>query len=521
MRIKYLAKLNDIQRNKLNGAPIGKLLDWDRREEHKTPYHFVGIYNPITNGHGEFIPGLREWLNRQLNISPYINILDNSIWHRYSEFDNVHRQAEISAYFNFIRSSGIYDTPSATEYLDFQVRVLPNNHLETSDVDGHGTYLIPIEYHSESKMLQFIIQKRLHAGGILQHLSQGRICEWKILLVDDNDKKLEIICNWLSLFGEVRLRRPDNTVEEFMLKPEVAAISDELKVKINPNNNTFAFEITRTTTVNQGIQALTNRGMFDIVMLDYLLEKTSDRTRGFGHHFLKRLNDILSREHSRSMKEEEVRLVNAKGPFGRFWIFPVSSHNAAMLDHFRMEDIPHLNNNWFISQGADPINTPYLFLHNLFVMMELQLKEAVFEKKEMTTFLDQLLPPDTENRVYKWSMFESKAKALLNEFILRFGTLELLEHGMENGSLLCRSIHVYMQKDQANAVANRATSPVQYGEVVSLYDAIRHFLYLLGYRSYSDFQELLHAFYRIQDNLPVNELQVLERVLTGRYKNEA
>jgi hypothetical protein len=140
----------------------------------------------------------------------------------------------------------------------------------------------------------------------------------------------------------------------------------------------------------------------------------------------------------------------------------------------KAEGIQFNNPNWYISRGGDPVNTPYLFLYDLLKLMEFQVIQAYLNKNKLKAHLTEFI--NTLEASTDWFAIESKARAAVNRFMYRFGAFEMLDFDTEKGSLLAKAL-------------KKSNDPNN----IFLYNSIRNFLYLLGYRSYRDLLELLNA----------------------------
>jgi len=112
--------------------------------------------------------------------------------------------------------------------------------------------------------------------------------------------------------------------------------------------------------------------MFDMIFLDYLLGKRDGGAREFGSELL------IEIQNKKDIQE------NA-GPLGKFWIFPISAFSYAMMDELREQGYGYLSEYWYISGGADPINTPWLFKYKLVKFLNQQISSS---KHNITNFLE-------------------------------------------------------------------------------------------------------------------------------------
>lgn len=152
---------------------------------------------------------------------------------------------------------------------------------------------------------------------------------------------------------------------------------------------------------------------FDIILLDYLLgERTNDKTsRSYStelfeflsYEFEGKKNNIDNAPEIVQMLaedlpggeniklpflekfREEVKL--NRGPLDKYWIIPMTSYNYSFISDLQRKHVRLIDYRWNISQGADPINTPWKFLHKINEFVDLQLRGSVFTAKQLLTFL--------------------------------------------------------------------------------------------------------------------------------------
>ncbi len=90
-----------------------------------------------------------------------------------------------------------------------------------------------------------------------------------------------------------------------------------------------------------------NKESFDLILVDYNIDDST-----YGTEFI---NDLIGK-----------RYPDAKpGPFNKHWFMPISIFSDTMIDDLRNNNIGFVSEKYYLSRGADPINTPHLFLNNL------------------------------------------------------------------------------------------------------------------------------------------------------------
>jgi len=270
--------------------------------------------------------------------------LRSSIWHRLLFVSNCsidEEQVEILKELKDYNEYGVYEQYSAIEHRDFHLELCRISTIEAKESDSeHGKYISPFPFHSEP---DFSLKNE-------QYKDLSGI-KWNILWIDDkfNDGNDEVKkCKHKTAWG-----------------PECKSC-DAWKCRIvqeHFNKVGASCSIKRTGTVNGAISSMRDN-RYDIIVLDYLLgESDVPGEREYGTELLEKLNN-------------QNGLL--KGPYGRFWIFPASAFSYSMLEDIQNKDMQLISDKWYISRGADPVNTPHLFRYKLREFLNLQIKEARF-----------------------------------------------------------------------------------------------------------------------------------------------
>jgi hypothetical protein len=154
---------------------------------------------------------------------------------------------------------------------------------------------------------------------------------------------------------------------------------------------------------------------FDLIMMDYLLDNkvneqgdiTDDRE--YSTEFWSDGNEKFFETSKKSVIEEKItgnydgstkdthlsmkdiysKIKSNRGPLQRLWIFPITAFNQTFIDDLRNKGVQLIDYYWYLSRGADPINTPYLFINTLNNFLQLQIQQAVFSLKTLITFLNK------------------------------------------------------------------------------------------------------------------------------------
>lgn len=199
---------------------------------------------------------------------------------------------------------------------------------------------------------------------------------------------------------------------------------------------------------------------FDIILLDYLLGKRGDTdderyystelfeflSSDFGKPEIDdldvikmlRKNDKIDGDREglpRVLLEQfrdEVKL--NRGPLDKYWIVPMTSYNPSFLSDLQRRNVRLIDHRWNISQGADPINTPWRFLYKLNEFVDLQLRSSVYWKKQLMTFV-RYTCEDFKTRFEKipkkgvscFEEFQQFMGAEYANYMKRYGARKLIE----------------------------------------------------------------------------------------------
>ena len=193
---------------------------------------------------------------------------------------------------------------------------------------------------------------------------------------------------------------------------------------------------------------------FDIVLLDYLLGERSntDTSRSYSTdlfeflcydfkkkdapektpaviNLLKENNSGFEDKHFKEFKE--IVKLN-RGPIDKYWFVPMTSYNPSFLADLQRRNVRLIDYRWNISQGADPINTPWRFLYKLNEFLDLQLHQCIFWKSQLLTFL-QYTCEDFEEQIKNqkggscFDTFQSFMGAEYATFMRLYGSRKLIE----------------------------------------------------------------------------------------------
>lgn len=372
------------------------------------------------------IDGQNEWkYNRDTERFVYIL---NNIW------ENTHND--------------LYNYSNTNEYYELNTRLVENAYL----VDyAHGQAVSPFIFHSEyeiKKELNLQARKKIK---IYQEVNYSKKREstnknninknfhwwgkWRILLLDDyankplkrqpdtNSKysyniqssKKEVTGKLKIIIDDLQSQGYTNIVWCYPTKEEISnKWNEDLKHKswhwydINGNRieESTQADIAIVCTVNvKDAFALLMLQRYDIILLDYLLDKLTDNnTREYSYYLLKIIDDIYQNKIDKSLcnalgiklnlsdniyklevLEGQFKNINIKklmGPNGKLYFMYISAFVTAISERLQEQSLIRDTNYWHIGRGACPTNTPQLFLYYLYRLMEKRYSEMVFDEAE-------------------------------------------------------------------------------------------------------------------------------------------
>lgn len=322
--------------------------------------------------------------------------LDSSIWIRYAQTESAVQDIKDL----FAACHKIYKTANALEMREFKARLAINSFLESFD-GGHYGNVTPFVSHSETEMKSLIYEDRINAnkekiGGssLKAKLSRysgkekGAELHWRLLIVDDNAyqdnepgekkvQKCEVIANILKDDCYLACENSESACPKCT---RCKKMIKEFNEKSERDKQCFTINLECATNIEEAVDKLKKK-RFDLILLDYLLgEKKNKNSRDYGTDLLKDLKKqyedrILIKN---SLFEEDAasleKYMQAKGPFGKLWIFFISAFSNAISEKMLSEGMHYNTDYWYIARGACPTTTPELFRYNLYSLFYQQIK---------------------------------------------------------------------------------------------------------------------------------------------------
>ncbi len=473
------------------------------QEEIRYCYNYIPV---ITISTEKFLNNDRQEKNDlqlQLNLARSLNFFDSSIWNYYVPIDKEFKN-NFSNAINEIKTNyqkGYYNLIVCKEFIDLQYRLLQNSFIEDFG-EGHAANISPFIFHSESKMKEESLNI---ANKIFNNYNSFY---WKILLVDD--------------YAEEQLR----TINEYNSNSRLTKY-DIIKNVIE-NNSSFSVNnfkrdkinilIENATSLGNAIQKI-SKSTYDIILLDYLLDKKQNGQREYSHNLLKVIANICSNKEGYKendykklelycidrlideQKNDEIYndiisgIIKNKGPLGKFWFLNISSFQSAFLDRLQEQGLGHNCEHWYLSRGGDPVNTPKLFKYTFLRFMELQTNFVIYDTKKIIAFFENRPLGQSGNSCEAGTW----ARTIFGEFIFKFYSRDIINHDVNNSSGFACSVNDITKKEE------------KYRKAYNLTDHFRHLLYLLAFDSGLNMQ------------IAWEELQLIKRKLinenTEKIKN--
>lgn len=385
----------------------------------------------------------------------YTNVVDSSIWNFFVKYnvdnpsffedEDLKLLEKAIGYISYNYKKGLYGLSVAKEYADFDARKTKESYLiDFPGGKGHAESISPFVFHSESDMRKLIDEQFTFLV--------DKICKnkWRILLVDDKantamapykipedgrlDTKLKIIKSQLA------------TIKTLQGTPPV--IKHGPYKRDNSEYEDCDFLIEYAEDIKSAKAALQKRE-YDIILLDYLLDRGDGAKVEYGYYLLKEIENSIN----------EYRI----GPRDCFFFMFISAYPSAVNERLLAQGLNRSEDYWYIDTGACPTNTPQLFTYNLLQLMKKRLKDCgiwgltsegilelinnIFSNKLVRTcardnyhevlrlhynfrkILQDVEVPEDYDEQHPEKIFNSKGSVLASHFMLKNHNLGgLLEH---------------------------------------------------------------------------------------------
>lgn len=430
--------------------------------------------------------GFGEEKNDLLKLFPYLSFFLNS--NANISFINVQKDGtksikdiiidKVSNHLNFVTNgyaTGFYD--NRMEYLLFNLAMQSMNELDKgshTSSGAHGKHITPFIYSDElefkgkikiAEELSFYFRKE-NEKKIVEGL------KLRILLVDDKvgdseNCKANLIKRLLTLIFEKNLHDKvcwitpqENSsndtitielVEQLRFNYNREDCIKNLITKSHTNKSSIQIIAVKTISIARELLACSQL-RFDLILMDYLLaEKPGDeKTREYATEFwgdgaekyfdLPEDVAITTKYKTKGDQDKYITLEKQyhliklnRGPMNRLWIFPITAFNQTFIDDLRNKGVRLIDHYWYLSRGADPINTPYLFLYSLNNFLQLQLRQAIFSMSMLIGFVNRSLKQ--LKSIKNADDFQAFMGAEYTVMMQKFGWRPVIYRDKEAGSL--------------------------------------------------------------------------------------
>lgn len=393
----------------------------------------------------------------ELNIDKRYRFFDSSIWVRYVSKkknqlgESLEQQLErvINEIKNHLENK-TYETNVAKEYIEYHYRLFKNSYLSDEIGGGHARDVTPFMFHSETYMQN-------EANILFEKFCTDQI-SWNLLLVDDfADKKLNI--------GDPQ---SDNCSFSIQSKKKIIeALFDE-----NKKNKHKVFEFSTAVTVDAAVKELEKKSgslNYDAILLDYLFSSPNPNDKA-------KYGTELLMEITKNQNLKKAKAFNYK-----FWIYPVSVFSDALHSSLREQGVQHLEEDWVLGRGADPINTPQLFRYDFLDFIKVQYDGILFETKDLIDLLLSAHIEENENGpidVRRW------ARRFYHILWTKFGKSQSLVYD----SLFTRSV-------------NKKREPYNDRKAFMIFEYLETILHNLAFASIFDFEGTEMTYLRLYEEL--------------------
>ena len=258
--------------------------------------------------------------------------------------------------------------------------------------------------------------------------------------IEDNDK--------LGEYDGIRFFKKDSGEKEKIKEEENKENKKFIKIECDfapqIDRNDLKVQIIGVRDVRTAI-LLMCKFKFDMVFCDHLLDY-KDENNG-ERDYAKQLFDFLSYDYKGKIKNKQEPskkkrlevleqlcrdVLDNRGPLDKLWIMPITGFNQTFIQDLYRNQIDLIGHKWNISNGADPITTPWQFLYHLNKFIELQLKQCVYDMEHLLRFLlytcedldDKLKKGKDHGDFYAFQAFMGSEYA---NFMRRYGNRHIIQ----------------------------------------------------------------------------------------------
>lgn len=470
-------------------------------------------------------------VNDDLQYGRIANIMDSSIWNYcYSEADSDNEETFIRILKNIYENYqlGLYDLGSAYEFADLNARLCNNSYLQGGQ---HSERVVPFVFHSE-----FFSHKALNERIGNSDFTFNK--KWRFLLLDDRSYiPMSTSENNQSRDGK-QINKLEVVIDRLKKNNGVKIIYKNEKNKWE-GDCYYNIAIESVTNITDLLKLLFdgNKRRYDIILLDYLLQneysyhlfsifkilfkileefkKQEEKGVLNDDDKIKIIEDIIDNQQKNvydkrlreyisinkqgnklllgrnvrsknsslieiELNELEERIEGGIGPDKRLYFMYISSFTQSIQERLQDQLVSSSDKYWFIGKGACPINTPYMFLYNLHVLMEKRVNTILNNTNSSASNIEEFISQMFEEEVAV-EKIKSKCRESFPQLLRLRATYENLKNDVPyikdeiehdgNGSLLVQSMF-----------DNKYTS--------SFWEHFQHMCYLICYGNSSQYPEI-------------------------------